>query len=280
MLKQRLITAAFLILLVGAGAFVLSSAQIGLVFAAFVLAGAWEWSGLTDLGGRLGRIFYVMLVSLALLGGWWLVQRRAGLTGVLIVALAWWSATALALTRYRPGARRDGRARPGRVSANALAGILTLVPAWTALVALHHSGPDGPERLLYLLGLVWVADSGAYFVGRRRGRVKLAPRLSPGKTREGLYGALIASVVFAAVGAAALFGLPPREALVFTALSLVTVLYSVVGDLFESMIKRRAGVKDSGSLLPGHGGVLDRVDSLSAAAPIFLLGLLWLKLAS
>ncbi|HDJ86539.1 MAG TPA: phosphatidate cytidylyltransferase [Chromatiales bacterium] len=279
MLKQRLITAALLILLVGVGAFVLSSAQIGLIFAAFVLAGAWEWSGLTNLGGRLGRIFYVMLVSLALLGGWWLVQRRAGTMGVLIVALAWWSAVAMALIRYRPYARRDGRTRPGRAAASALAGILTLVPAWTALVALHHSGSDGPEWLLYLLGLVWVADSGAYFVGRRRGRVKLAPRLSPGKTREGLYGALIASAAFAAAGAAA-FGLSPREALVFTGLSLVTVLYSVVGDLFESMIKRRAGVKDSGSLLPGHGGVLDRVDSLSAAAPIFLLGLLWLKLAS
>ncbi len=279
MLRQRLITAVLLILLVGVGAFVLSSAQVGLIFAAFVLAGAWEWSGLTDLGGCLGRIFYVMLVSLALLGGWWLVQRRAGLMSVLIVSLVWWSAVAMALTRYRPDARRDGRTRPGRAPANALAGILTLVPAWAALVALHHSGPDGPERLLYLLGLVWVADSGAYFVGRHRGRVKLAPRLSPGKTREGLYGALIVSAAFAAAGAAA-FGLSLREALVFIALSLVAVLCSVVGDLFESMIKRRAGVKDSGSLLPGHGGVLDRVDSLSAAAPIFLLGLLWLKLAS
>ena len=118
MLKQRLITAALLILLVGVGAFALSSAQVGLIFAAFVLAGAWEWSGLTDLGGRLGRIFYVMLVSLALLGGWWLVQRRVGLMGVLIVALAWWSAVAMALTRYRPGARRDGRTRPGRAPAN------------------------------------------------------------------------------------------------------------------------------------------------------------------
>ena len=133
MLRQRLITAALLILLVGAGAFVLSSAQVGLIFAAFVLVGAWEWSGLTDLGGRIGRIFYVMLVSLALLGGWWLVQHRAGLMGALIVALAWWSAVAVALTRYRPGARRDGRTRPGRAPANALAGILTLVPAWMAL---------------------------------------------------------------------------------------------------------------------------------------------------
>lgn len=277
MLSQRLTTAALLILLVTAGAFYLSSVEVGLIFALFVAAGAWEWAGLVGIERRIGRILYVMLVSLALLGGWWLLRRPTALASILTAALVWWSTAAARLMRYRPAPPGAGSGF-GRGAAQALAGVLVLVPAWTALVALHHSGPGGAGRLLYLLGLVWVADSGAYFVGRSRGRVKLAPRLSPGKTREGLYGALGASAVFAA-GGAVVFGLRPRDAAAFWLLSLAAVLYSVVGDLYESMVKRRAGVKDSGSMLPGHGGVLDRIDSLAAAAPIFVLGLLWLKLA-
>lgn len=275
MLRQRLITAALLILVVGGGTFALSSWQLGIIFAMFVLAGAWEWSGLTGIGGTPARIFYLILVLLALLGAWWVGRRQDGLLGALLLALAWWSAVAVGLTRYRGSADGVTWAVPLR----ALAGMLTLVPAWMALVALHDSGPDGPAWLLYLLTLVWVADSGAYFAGRNWGRVKLAPRLSPGKTREGLYGALAASVVFALASGLVVFRFASMQMAAFVGLSLVTVLYSVIGDLFESMIKRLTGVKDSGSLLPGHGGVLDRVDSLAAAAPVFLLGLIWLKLA-
>ncbi|HQU15139.1 MAG: hypothetical protein B7Z66_06020 [Chromatiales bacterium 21-64-14] len=274
MLRQRLITAALLILVVGGGAFMLSSWQLGVIFAVFVLAGAWEWSGLTDCGGTGTRIFYLLLVLLLLLGVWWVARRPNGLLGILLLALVWWSMVAVGLTRYRGDTGGVSWAAPVK----ALVGMLTLVPAWMALVALHGTGPDGPSWLLYLLGLVWVADSGAYFVGRNWGRVKLAPRLSPGKTREGLYGALAATIVFALAGGL-VFRFPITQAAAFVGLSLVTVLYSVIGDLFESMIKRLTGVKDSGSLLPGHGGVLDRVDSLAAAAPVFLLGLIWLKLA-
>jgi phosphatidate cytidylyltransferase len=129
----------------------------------------------------------------------------------------------------------------------------------------------GPGYVLFLFLLIWVADIGAYFAGRRWGRRKLALAISPGKTWEGAVGAGAAALAFALAGAAAL-GLGSRWP-GFVAICMVTVGFSIAGDLFESMMKRQRGLKDSGSLLPGHGGVLDRVDSLTAAAPVFLLGL-------
>ena len=144
--------------------------------------------------------------------------------------------------------------------------MLVLIPAWLALVRLHA---QGPALMLFLLLLVVAADIGAYFAGRHFGRNKLAPRVSPGKTWEGVMGGVVGAAVVALVGVS-IFHV---SAAPFIGLSLVTVLASVVGDLTESLFKRHAGVKDSGSLLPGHGGVLDRVDSVTAAAPIFLVGL-------
>ena len=126
--------------------------------------------------------------------------------------------------------------------------------------------------IIVLFSLVWGADSSAYFVGRRFGRYKLAPRVSPGKTWEGIGGAVLAGML---IGACAGWwcGLEAETGALFVVLCVVTVAISIVGDLTESLIKRHGGVKDSGSLLPGHGGLLDRVDSLTAAAPVYLLGL-------
>jgi phosphatidate cytidylyltransferase len=158
-----------------------------------------------------------------------------------------------------------------------VAGYLVMLPAWAALVVLHGRTADGPLITLYLLVVVWLADSGAYFSGRRWGKRKLAPVISPGKTREGVYGAIVVSAVFALVA-----GLLYSHSVVWTAglmlVSTVAVMFSIVGDLLESLMKRQSGIKDSSHIIPGHGGILDRIDSLTAAAPVFLLGLQWMRL--
>jgi phosphatidate cytidylyltransferase len=130
---------------------------------------------------------------------------------------------------------------------------------------------------LMLLMLVWLADIGAYFAGRQWGKSKLAPAISPGKTRAGVYGGLLSSLLFAAI-AGAVFSHSLDWTLAFMMISLVAAMFSVAGDLLESLMKRQSGIKDSGSIIPGHGGIFDRIDSLVAAAPMFLTGYLWLDL--
>jgi phosphatidate cytidylyltransferase len=147
-------------------------------------------------------------------------------------------------------------------------GFLLLVPAWLGLTSLHAASA---WWLMYLFGLVWGADTGAYFAGRAFGKHKLAPHVSPGKTLEGFLGGLALTMAMA-VAVAICRDLNSLRLAAFLGLSLLTVLASVLGDLFESMVKRHAGIKDSGTIFPGHGGALDRIDSLTAAAPVFALG--------
>ena len=151
------------------------------------------------------------------------------------------------------------------------AGTLAVVPAWCALTWLHADGPNGHRWLLTSLAAIWAADTGAYFAGRYLGRHKLAPRISPNKTVEGLLGGVvigtIIAMLFSRLADASLSDLP-KVAIVAAA----SILVSVVGDLFESLLKRHAGKKDSGTLIPGHGGVLDRIDAVLAALPVFALG--------
>lgn len=273
MLRQRLLTALVLIPLTVWAVLGLSSGALALLLAMFVLLGAWEWGVLMGLNSHAGRTVYLGLMLLALWVAWSVIGRPGVLIGLLVLALAWWITALIWLVRYRP-ARKDGMAA---MAAKGVAGILALTPAWAALVAVHANGRSGAYLLLLLLVLIWAADSGAFFAGRRWGSVKLAPQISPGKTREGVYGALAVAGLWAAAGGLWL-GLQGLHLMLFVTLCLVTVLFSIVGDLFESMIKRQRGVKDSGHLFPGHGGVLDRVDSLTAAAPVFVLGLYWLEI--
>lgn len=273
MLRQRLLTALVLIPLTVWAVLGLSSGALALLLAMFVLLGAWEWGVLMGLNSHAGRTVYLGLTLLALWVAWSVIGRPGVLIGLLVLALAWWITALIWLVRYRP-ARKDGMAA---MAAKGVAGILALTPAWAALVAVHANGRSGAYLLLLLLVLIWAADSGAFFAGRRWGSVKLAPQISPGKTREGVYGALAVAGLWAAAGGLWL-GLQGLHLMLFVTLCLVTVLFSIVGDLFESMIKRQRGVKDSGHLFPGHGGVLDRVDSLTAAAPVFVLGLYWLEI--
>lgn len=154
-------------------------------------------------------------------------------------------------------------------------GIILISAAITALFSLWQTSP---WWLMYVFLLVWGADTGAYFVGRKLGRKKLAPSVSPNKSMEGLYGGVATAMFIVMVVELLYLDFTVAQQILFFVLSIITVFSSVLGDLFESMIKRRAGIKDSGRVLPGHGGVLDRIDSLLAAAPIFAAGMMLLKL--
>jgi len=265
MLKQRVITAACLVALTVWAVLALPTAYMGVLFLLIVGAGAWEWGGLLGLHTA-GRLLYLGLVLVLIGISWWLREQPVFCWSLLLVSGAYWCYVVVWLRRY---AARPSRRDPW--SLWAVAGVLLLVTAWFALIFLHGASRFGPGYVLFLLSLVWVADTGAYFAGRRWGRHKLAPAISPGKTREGALGALALSLVFSAVGAW-LLDAPAWP--VFVLVSMVAAVFSIIGDLFESMGKRQHGIKDSGSILPGHGGVLDRIDSLTAAAPVFLLGLL------
>ena len=270
MLKQRLITAAILIPLVIWGILALPTAYLAIVLALLIAQGGWEWAGFMQLKSVLGMAAYIAVVVVCIIGAWWLFGR-SGTDWLMIpvLSLFWWlTAIVWVLTYPATVSRWAALWRQG------LIGLLVLVPAWLAVVALHGIGNNGPYLLLYLLSLIWVADSGAYFGGRRWGKRKLAPEVSPGKTWEGAISASLATMIYALV-ASYLFHLPGNQILVFVVLSMITVVFSIFGDLTESMFKRHAGIKDSGHLLPGHGGVLDRIDSITAAAPVFVLGL-WL----
>ena len=224
-----------------------------------ILIAAWEWSGFLRLTSLLARVFYVLL-TLGLLGfAWYFTAQTGGLRLLLVVAGAWWL-VALTWVSWAPHSINRLRA--------IAAGWLTLVPAGVALLQLHADPLLGVRWLLFTFFLVWAADTGAYFAGRQFGRHKLAPQVSPGKTWEGAAGGLVLVAVLAALAAPG-FGQPVFS---FTVVALCVGAFSIVGDLSESMFKRYAGLKDSGRLIPGHGGLMDRIDSITAAAPLLLLG--------
>jgi phosphatidate cytidylyltransferase len=221
---------------------------------------AWEWSGFLGASRALQRLAFLLVTALACLAWWQLTASPLGLRQALWLALLFWTAMLLWVFRLPQHA--------GRVSVF-IAGVLALSLAWVALVRMRVDWHYGHYAVLYALLIVWLADSGAYFSGRAWGVRKLAPRVSPGKTWAGFWGGLLACALLG-VGGALYAGQPVMLLVLLT----VTVgVYSVVGDLLESLCKRFAGLKDSGTLIPGHGGVLDRFDSLLAAAPCLMLGI-------
>jgi phosphatidate cytidylyltransferase len=263
MLAARIVTAiVFGIALTAAILFASSPVMAG-VFALLWLAGVWEWAGFAKLP-LAGRAGYTIVFAAAMAAGWpWLDDR--GLGALLVAALAWWVFALVLVVRYP---------RSFSPTFVAFAGVVVLLPSWTLLVRLHRDGTLGAELVLTLLAIVWAADVGAYAAGRLLGRTKLAPAVSPGKTWEGVTGGLVAAGLAAGM-AASWLDLPVGR---LVALGIVTALISVLGDLTQSMFKRNVGLKDSGKLLPGHGGVLDRIDSLTAAVPAFVVGLWVLNL--
>jgi len=213
------------------------------------------------------RLGYVALIAVLLPLAWRLTQVPGGRDLLLNIALVWW-VIALLWVMLAP--------RWVAAWSAALAGVLALVPAWVALLSLRLDLERGAEWILFALVLVWAADIGAFFIGRKFGRLRLAPSVSPGKTWEGVLGGMVASALVAVLGSwwfGRTFAIPLAQ---FLPMCLAVVAFSIVGDLTESLLKRFAGVKDSGSLFPGHGGVMDRIDSVTGAAPILLFGLIML----
>jgi phosphatidate cytidylyltransferase len=266
MLRQRLLTALILVPLVVAGILLLDNGSLAVAVGVMILVGAWEMARLANLASRPAQSAFVGAVAVLMLLAWPLLQSSL-IEPLLWMIAAWWIGTTLLLL-----ARRSELARVNgpRVAVLLLGGII-LLAAWVAIVLLHGSAPHGPRLVLFLFVLIWVADSAAYFAGRAFGRRKLSPFVSPGKTWAGALGAGIGAALSAVVLVfSGWVGSPALITLVLLCV-LVTVV-SIGGDLWESRLKREAGVKDSGTLLPGHGGMLDRIDSLLAAAPVFGLG--------
>jgi phosphatidate cytidylyltransferase len=263
MLKTRVITACILGVLLLLGLFLLPPLGAVLAFGLVFILGAWEWAGFGQLHGVRARAVYTLSIALLLLLAWRFTESPAHLLGLLGAACIWWL-IALGWLLLAPA-----RHRPVLVL---ICGCATLAPAFVAITRLQVSTAGfarGPLIVLWLVLMVCAADIGAFSAGRTFGRHKLAPRVSPGKTWEGAAGGLF-MVALTALGGAAYFGLP---ALIVVPFGCAVGVFSIIGDLTESMFKRAAALKDSGGLLPGHGGLLDRIDSVTAAAPLYALGL-------
>jgi len=264
-MRQRILTALLLLPAAIACVLWLPTPWMGGLGSVVMLLGLWELTRLIGLQSRAARLAY-LAANIAVMC--WLVWSAwLGLAlPVVVVGSVFWVLVPLWLAH--PGAFA-GHSRQS-VAIKLLAGSLAAIPAWSALLLLHGDGALGPRWALLALVAVWAADSFAYFAGSRWGRRKLAPQISPGKTWAGLWGGLAGCVLISLAAAPAL-ALGWLQIPALALLALVTGVFSVFGDLFESVFKRQAGSKDSGALIPGHGGVLDRIDSLLAALPIFVV---------
>lgn len=266
MLKQRVLTALVLAPIAVAAVLLLDTPMFALVLGIVFAFGLLEWSRLIGMRHALPRLALVAVAVAAMALAWQYREHRT-LELALACGAVFWMLAPLWLRNF------EFASAPRRrwLSVKAAAGLLAVVPAWAAALLLHGAPERGPYWLLFVVVLVWCADIGAYFAGRRFGTTKLAPKISPGKTIAGVYGALATCAVFA-LAAGLWLGSPGWALATLVVLSLVTVAFSIVGDLFESLIKRHSNLKDSGTIFPGHGGVFDRLDSLFAALPVFTAG--------
>lgn len=273
MLKLRILSALLLVPLVVLAVLKLDTASFAIVTIFIMLLAAWEWSVLVPLRGLPARAGYLLSVVVLFALLWAYGQPEWLINLVLAMTLLWWLFALLWVSRPDWGSGAEST----NVSAKLMLGYGLFTSTWLAMVVLHGRPDQGPVWVLYLLVLVWIADSGAYFSGRLWGKTKLAPRVSPGKTWAGVYGALAATGLFA-LGFALYTGFRGADLAGFVLICVLTIMFSIVGDLLESLLKRQQDIKDSGNLIPGHGGILDRIDSLLAAAPLFALGMRWLDL--
>ncbi|GGD56971.1 phosphatidate cytidylyltransferase [Pseudoxanthomonas indica] len=268
--KVRVIAALAMAPIAIAAILMLSTPWLAALAALVFLIGLWEWFKLAEIDDSLPRTLLLLANLLLMVLLVWASAGSPDLVPLRLVSLlgvVWWLLALLWLRYFNFASDHQTWARGFKLAA----GTLAVVPAWCALCLIHASQPNGHRWLFVALAMVWAADSGAYFAGRRFGKHKLAPRISPNKTIEGLLGGLAAGLLIAA-GGTFFAGAGLAELPFVLIVAVATVLGSVVGDLFESLIKRHVGAKDSGDVIPGHGGVLDRVDGVLAALPIFALG--------
>ncbi|KXO11934.1 Phosphatidate cytidylyltransferase [Moritella sp. JT01] len=298
MLKQRITTALILAPLALAAIFLLPLQWYALAIAGVFILATKEWAVLVDKNNS--KLPNALIVGYSLILGasllvippdvrniWEVTNGEIVLVplvkGILTVGAVWWLICAALVLTYPNSAKIWTKNTLVKV----VFGIVTLVPFFWAMLALRsydyaHDQMSGAWLVMLVMFLVWGADSGAYFTGKKFGKNKLAPKVSPGKTREGFLGGVAVSMIIALIAAVVMTVSPSGEldstklvVVLFTCF--VTSISSTLGDLNESMFKREAGVKDSGTLLPGHGGILDRIDSLTAALPVFaVIYLVWL----
>ncbi len=261
MLKQRIITALILAPIAIGCIFFLPPVGFAIFIAAVITIGAWEWANLAALSAPMRYVYAAVIAVLCLLS-YFLPPMS-----FLLAAAAWWGLSLVFMLQYPDGAERwSGNLRLGII------GLFVLVPGFVALLTLRQAA-DPHFLILMLFFLIWGADIGAYFSGRALGKRKLAPDVSPGKTWAGFFGGLIVAL---GIAVAMLLWLGKPDLMSIQGIMLLSgiaiiVMVSVLGDLVMSMFKRNRGIKDSSNLLPGHGGVLDRIDSLLSAGPLFAL---------
>ena len=282
MTRTRVLAALVMAPAAIAAIMLLSTPWLAALAALVLLMGLWEWLKLAGVEDTLPRIVLVGLNLALMVLLVWASRDASGLNPALfqivtlLGALAWLLAP---LWLWRPGFTAGDR--PLARAFKLAAGTVAVIPAWAALCLLHSDnfanlagqagGGHGPRWLLAALALVWAADSGAYFAGHHLGKHKLAPTISPNKTVEGAVGGLLAGVAVA-IGLGLWAGAGSAQLPALALVAALAVAVSIVGDLVESLLKRQAGVKDSGHLIPGHGGILDRIDGVLAAVPVFVVG--------
>lgn len=286
MLSQRIITASILAPLVVLAVYLLPISYFTLFLALIVLVAAWEWAGLIGLTALGCRLLFQVAIILPMLGiHFWTqilevaaqltdypdIRNYSGILEWLVVPPVLFWMLIMVLIKKASDAMLELKLK---TRYKALIGWFILLAAWMFLSRMRAF--YGADMTMYLLGLIWIADIAAYFVGKKFGTTKLAPTVSPGKTVAGFYGAL-ASGALCAIVLSLIYGFNFLIGADFVLLSVLTVLISIYGDLFLSLVKRQQGVKDSGSLLPGHGGLLDRIDSVLAAIPMFYAGILLIR---
>ena len=275
MLRQRVITALLLAPLAILLVLLLPTSVFACLLAVAFLAASWEWTRLAGMQSRIVRGVALGVVLIAFVALWSLRDVAWLWPALMVTGVAWWVLVCVWLRHFAFAAAPT----PENRNLKLLAGAFVVLPAWVAGLSIHGSPSHGHIWAFLAMLLVWAADTGAYFAGSYfgKGRRKLAPQISPGKTWVGVYGAFATSALVAAV-AGWLLGVRDLRLLGLIVVTVLTVASSIVGDLLESLMKRHAHVKDSGALFPGHGGLLDRLDSVFAALPLFALGKLLLGL--